>query len=49
VTLALRRAAPDDYHVIDDGEIVGRIYRIVVAAAQGGRVAQVAAATANLM
>jgi hypothetical protein len=27
VTLALRRAAPDDYDVIQDGEIVGRIYR----------------------
>jgi hypothetical protein len=28
VTLALRRASPDDYDVIQDGEIVGRIYRM---------------------
>jgi hypothetical protein len=28
VTLALRRAAPDDYDVIQEGEIVGRIYRM---------------------
>jgi hypothetical protein len=27
-TLALRRAAPDDYDVIQEGEIVGRIYRM---------------------
>jgi hypothetical protein len=26
MTLALRRAAPDDYDVIQAGEIVGRIY-----------------------
>ena len=28
-TLALRRAALDDYDVIQDGEIVGRIYRMI--------------------
>ena len=28
MTLALRRAAPDDYDETDDGEIVGRIYRM---------------------
>jgi hypothetical protein len=28
VTLALRRAAPDDYDVMQDDEIVGRIYRM---------------------
>jgi hypothetical protein len=28
MTLALRRAAPDDYDVIQEGEIVGRIYRM---------------------
>jgi hypothetical protein len=27
MTLALRSAGPDDYDVIHDGEIVGRIYR----------------------
>jgi hypothetical protein len=27
MTLALRRAAQDDYDVMHDGEIVGRIYR----------------------
>ena len=27
-TLALRRAGLDDYDVIQDGEIVGRIYRM---------------------
>jgi hypothetical protein len=27
VTFALRRTAPDDYDVIQAGEIVGRIYR----------------------
>jgi hypothetical protein len=28
MTLVLRRAAPDDYDVTQDGEIVGRIYRM---------------------
>ena len=28
MTLALRRAAPDDYDVMQDGEIIGRIYRM---------------------
>jgi hypothetical protein len=28
MTLALRRAAPDDYDVTQNGEIVGRIYRM---------------------
>jgi hypothetical protein len=28
VILALRRTGPDDYDVIHDGEIVGRIYRM---------------------
>jgi hypothetical protein len=28
MTLALRRAGPDDYDVIHDGETVGRIYRM---------------------
>ena len=28
MTHALRRAGPDDYDVIHDGEIVGRIYRM---------------------
>jgi hypothetical protein len=28
VTLVLRRAAPDDYDVIHDGETVGRISRM---------------------
>ena len=28
MTLVLRRAAPDDYDVIHEGEIVGRIYRM---------------------
>ena len=28
MTLALRRAAPEDYDVIQEGEIVGRIYRM---------------------
>jgi hypothetical protein len=27
MTLALRRADPDDYDVMQEGEIVGRIYR----------------------
>jgi hypothetical protein len=29
MTLALRRAGLDDYDVIHDGEIVGRIYRMI--------------------
>ena len=33
MTLAFRRAAPDDYDVIQAGEIVGRIYRPRVALA----------------
>ena len=33
MTLAFRRAAPDDYDVIQAGEIVGRIYRSRVALA----------------
>ena len=28
MTLALRRTGPDDFDVIHDGEIVGRIYRM---------------------
>jgi hypothetical protein len=28
MTLTFRRGAPDDYDVFDNGEIVGRIYRI---------------------
>ena len=28
MTLALRRAAPDDYNVMRDDEIVGRVYRM---------------------
>ena len=28
LTLALRRTGPDDFDVIHDGEIVGRIYRM---------------------
>jgi hypothetical protein len=28
MTLALRRTVPDDYDVIQDGEIIGRIYRM---------------------
>ena len=28
MTLALRRTGPDDYNVIHDAEIVGRIYRM---------------------
>jgi hypothetical protein len=38
ITLALRRTAPDDYDVIQAGEIVGRIYRNdqVVGAGSGG-------------
>ena len=29
MTLAIRRAGLDDYDVIHDGEIVGRIYRMI--------------------
>jgi hypothetical protein len=28
MTVALKRIQPDDYDVIDNGEIVGRIYRM---------------------
>jgi hypothetical protein len=29
MTLVLKRVQPDDYDVIHDGEIVGRIYRMI--------------------
>jgi len=29
MTLALKRVQPDDYDVIHDGEIIGRIYRMI--------------------
>ena len=29
MTLALKRVQPDDYDVFHDGEIIGRIYRMI--------------------
>ena len=29
MTVALKRVQPDDYDVIHDGEIIGRIYRMI--------------------